>query len=121
MAFLESMHNSSNNNNNNNHHNSVKEMRSNLASQHEQKIPNQGIQLNATITSKVNDRLVVSSLITKTTRNKPIYVETNKKTLDIKERIVQFKKYHLVGKKFTVMLLGISFCFLFLTLPVSRS
>ena len=38
--------------------------------------------------------------------------------LDIKEKIIQFKKYHLVGKKFTVLLLAISISFLILTLPV---
>lgn len=40
------------------------------------------------------------------------------KTLDIKEKIIQFKKYHLVGKKFTVVLLAISISFLIFTFPV---
>ena len=38
--------------------------------------------------------------------------------IDIKEKIIQFKKYHLVGKKFTILLLAISFSFLVLTFPV---
>ena len=37
---------------------------------------------------------------------------------EIKEKIIQFKKYHLVGKKFTIMLLSVSICFLILTFPV---
>jgi hypothetical protein len=41
----------------------------------------------------------------------------NEYNLDIKDKIIHFKKYHLVGKKFTVVLLAISFSFLILTLP----
>ena len=42
----------------------------------------------------------------------------NNSKIDIKEKIIQFKKYHLVGKKFTILLLAISFSFLILTFPV---
>ena len=42
----------------------------------------------------------------------------DRKGNDVKERIIHFKKYHLVCKKFTIMLLSLSFCFLLLTLPV---
>ena len=40
------------------------------------------------------------------------------RTIEIKEKIVKYKKYHLIGRKFTVMLLGVSFAFLILTLPI---
>jgi hypothetical protein len=40
------------------------------------------------------------------------------RTIEIKEKIIKYKKYHLIGRKFTFMLLGISFAFLILTLPI---
>ena len=37
--------------------------------------------------------------------------------MEVKRRITEFKKYHLIGKKFTVMLLSVSVIFLVLTFP----
>ena len=34
------------------------------------------------------------------------------RTIEIKEKIIKYKKYHLIGRKFTYMLLGVSFAFL---------
>lgn len=48
----------------------------------------------------------------KTSKSLDIQKINRLRTIEIKEKIIKYKKYHLIGRKFTYMLLGVSFTFL---------
>jgi len=67
--------------------------------------------------SKLKQDLLINVASVNQSSNTCQIKKLNEYNLDIKDKIIHFKKYHLVGKKFTVVLLAISFSFLILTLP----